>query len=125
MSETTATKHTPGPWGIAPHSDGDEVLSVVADYQDLGNGQSRAHWIAECDASIDFGDDVDAALQVNEANARLIATAPELLGVLKLAQPDVCSLRCPSVWRTGEQQPHGDECKAISAVIARAEGRDV
>mgnify|MGYP000443870063 CR=1 FL=1 len=76
-------KHTPGPWALAPYSDCDEVINVVAGYKDLGGGQSQAHWIAECEAGVDFGDDAEAIIATNEANARLIAAAPDLLAALK------------------------------------------
>lgn len=76
-------KHTPGPWALAPYSDCDEVINVVAGYKDLGGGQSQAHWIAECEAGVDFGDDAEAIIATNEANARLIAAAPDLLAACK------------------------------------------
>ena len=76
-------KHTPGPWALAPYSDCDEVINVVAGYKDIGGGQSQAHWIAECEAGVDFGDDAEAIIATNEANARLIAAAPDLLAALK------------------------------------------
>lgn len=42
----------------------------------------------------------------------------ELEAALREAQADVCSLHCPSTWRTGEKQPHSDKCQAIAAALA-------
>jgi len=55
------TKHTPGPWEIEPHSTIDKEFNV-------GPG-----------ISVDY-DDVDHAEQ--DANAKLIAAAPDLLEAL-------------------------------------------
>lgn len=52
----------------------------------------------------------------------LFAAAPELLDLLTQAQESVCSLGCPSVWVSGERQPHSDLCVAISAAITKAWG---
>jgi hypothetical protein len=76
-----APAFTLGPWEVAPHSDTDEVLNVVAGYrEEIRDGRTIkvANWIAECDASIDFASDVEAELTRNAANARLIAAAPHL-----------------------------------------------
>jgi hypothetical protein len=58
----------------------------------------------------------------SEANRRLIAAAPDLLAALKLAAPEYCSLRCPSVFTASSQPRHTPECAAIRAAIAKAEG---
>lgn len=56
---------------------------------------------------------------------RIRRAAPELLRLLIQAQPHVCSLLCPSVWKTGEPEPpHSDLCNEINAAIARARGTD-
>lgn len=75
--------HTPGPWLVAPYCVGDELIEVVADYEELPGGTKRAHWIAQCDAGCDFDGDREEALERNAANARLIATAPDLIDSLK------------------------------------------
>jgi hypothetical protein len=46
----------------------------------------------------------------------------EMLEVLEKAQPTVDSMACPSTWKTGEPQPHSDECKKMREVIAKVKG---
>ncbi len=46
------------------------------------------------------------------------ADAAVLRQMLQQAQEDVCSLRCPSVWRTGAPRPHSDQCTAIRVALA-------
>lgn len=50
------------------------------------------------------------------------ADRQESLAMLKLAQEDVCSLHCRSVWPAGERQQHGERCAAMSALITRLSG---
>ncbi len=113
-------KHTPGPWALAPYSDCDEVINVVAGYKDLGGGQSQAHWIAECEAGVDFGDDAEAIIATNEANARLIAAAPDLLTACKDAlgtlmhEPQITDR---ALW------PLPQTLNMLQSAIAKAEGR--
>ena len=113
-------KHTPGPWALAPYSDCDEVINVVAGYKDLGGGQSQAHWIAECEAGVDFGDDAEAIIATNEANARLIAAAPDLLAACKDAfgtlmhEPQITDR---ALW------PLPQTLNMLQAAIDKAEGR--
>lgn len=37
----------------------------------------------------------------------------ERMVLLRQAQPHVCSLLCPSVWKTGEEPPHSDLCRVM------------
>jgi hypothetical protein len=72
---------TKGPWMVAPHPDDAEMVEIVTEYSERPDGGKQAHWIAECDAGVDttMSDDEQlAAIDENIANARLIATAPEL-----------------------------------------------
>ena len=87
MSET---KHTPGPWEIAPIESGDKDIIIV-----------------EPGVALDY-DDVDPEEQ--EANAHLIASAPELLEALKIALVHLPEL--PII------------CEKIDRAIAKAEGRE-
>lgn len=126
--ENTTVGHTPGPWEIAPYSDRDEVLSVVADYKDLGGGKCQAHWIAECSADLDFDTDREQVLTTNEANARLIAAAPDLLAALKDAESKMFALgREFSSPRFTDRYGDGpallDLAERARAAIAKAEGR--
>mgnify|MGYP000688627011 CR=1 FL=1 len=65
--------------------------------------------------------DMESAGMADIRNAHLFAAAPDLLTQLKLAHEDVCSLRCPAVWASGDRQPHSDLCVAIRAAITKAE----
>lgn len=38
---------------------------------------------------------------------------------LEKAHEHVCSLLCPSVWKTGERPPHSDLCQGISCVLGK------
>src|SRR5678815_3283618 len=46
----------------------------------------------------------------------------ELLAELEQAAPVVCSMLCPSVWQTGTEQPHSEQCQAVRAAISKARG---
>jgi hypothetical protein len=66
------TRHTPGPWSIAPYcEDETERLDIVSEYVAQENGHISANWIAEVNLQTDDAE--------NLANARLIAMAPALL----------------------------------------------
>jgi hypothetical protein len=124
--ETTATAHTPGPWIIAPYCHGDELLEIVAEYQELPGGSKVAHWIAECDAGCDFGDDREEVLGRNVANAHLIAAAPDLLAALKALRADVVGALgigvSDSIGHTNAKVL-GHWCQVAFEAIAKAEGR--
>jgi len=91
-------KHTSGPWGIT--EDGDYIRQV--------NGGRRLYIAAVLEVPIE-GE--------TQANARLLAAAPELLEALKESLPQ---LRWANV--------HGSRCDEliaeVVAAIAKAEGRD-
>ena len=54
----------------------------------------------------------------------LVREREQLYTLLAMAQADVCSLHCPSVWKTAERPPHSERCRAISDMLLRhaAEG---
>lgn len=113
--------HTPGPWMVAPCSDGDEIRNVVADYSERIDGGLTirvARWIAELDASLDFDSDVERQLAEMDANARLIAAAPDLLDALKAMVASYDGLRdaltCTTVIA---------KLAAADAAIVKAEGK--
>jgi len=119
MSKVT---HTPGPWLAVPfHDDGQAgwQITEMATNAQLGvadvlyrRGKYKAtnHYAAE-------------------ANARLIAAAPEMLGALKIAHATICQLvdekNLSSEGMTAEEyQKHSTWVGRIQAAIAKAEGRE-
>lgn len=97
MSES---KHTPGPWRVFRSTDGRVIIGI---------GESDGGGITDAG----FGTWRDGAEQ--EANAQLIAAAPELLAALK-------SLVAERKREWGGFGHHpGDE--SANAAIAKAEGR--
>lgn len=68
------SKHTPGPWAVNPQTRGDADISV---YAILGSG--NPHWIARAYG----GGPLAPPSPVTAANARLIASAPDLLAALE------------------------------------------
>lgn len=90
------SKHTPGPW--KQHLV-DETLIVASDRTTVAS------------TSIDY-DKAETA----EANARLIAAAPELLEALKIARDYIGA-------NLGTYAQAGADFDKVSAAIAKAEGR--
>lgn len=101
------TKHTPGPWIGAGPSFGDPLprytTEIITESEDE-NGEVRSI----CELPVAHHDDE------NEANAKLIAAAPELLEALKLMRH----------WAEADQVNYtGDHPVAVArAVIAKATG---
>ena len=83
-------KHTPGPWRVSGHR-----LAVFAKL----NGINVV--VADCDRTLGYSE--------SEANARLIASAPELLEYLQYA-----------VWA----HPELEKNEKLMAVIAKATGQE-
>lgn len=88
----SGSKHTPGPWRIKPQVDGNFLIV----YNDRGN------WLAE------VYDDDDPVEGRPEADARLIASAPDMLEALR----DIV-----------KQWPDSSAAKTARSVIAKAEGK--
>lgn len=91
--------HTPGPWDDASNYPGIDSVRIFA----------KTHYIATVGHS-------DDPRELTEANARLIAAAPDLLDALKLAQ----------LW-LANCMPTGDidgpkPLPVIAAVLAKVEG---
>ena len=102
MSET---KHTPGPWEV--RTDG-ELFAICG----------PAKWIV----TVDVDEEGNIALQdgtseyeVNQANANLIAAAPDLLAALERALPSLCKCGSRDCYETEVHQ------QAVAA-IAEAKG---
>lgn len=94
--------HTPGPWVVHPWGDKDYEINAALD--------------TVCNVPGFDDDTVDADRA--EANARLIAAAPELLAALKEIA-DNCERRL----RKGEDSGDRLTLRLCNAAIAKAEGR--
>lgn len=106
--------HTPGPWKPRDYKTKNGGIWIDCDsFANNGKGKVRGGTVCEV---LDQGEEIQAA------NVRLISAAPDLLAALEITIDAECSLRCPSVWRTGEPQPHTDACKNGRAAIAKAKG---
>ena len=91
--------YTPGPWKVSLPDD--RVLPYFRVYKDVHSALAKGIIsIAEIEPAVNPGE--------REANARLVATAPELLDMLK----KICVFALPP-----------DVRKQVDAVIGRAEGR--
>lgn len=111
MNETT--KHTPGPWKAVRNSSYWEIEPANA-------GQDGIPFNVG-DVCASAPGDPDSGLQ--EANARLIAAAPELLGALQDLHREcvVAAKRAGTVWPLyGSAKALDEKCRAA---IAKAEGK--
>jgi hypothetical protein len=98
--EMSATKYTPGPWKIDEATD--LPLAVIRD-DEMGEG------------IVEFS----ACTPENVANARLIASAPDLLDELYRLLPFIEDAEKDPAYKPGIVH---ERTKAIRALIARAEG---
>jgi len=98
--------HTDGPWWACPPDEDSENWEIEDGY-----GHT---------ATV-YGDDEPAA-----ANARLMAAAPELLAVAKLAfgYAQDTKARFIDHWDGEDAESYNNLCDACDAVIAKAEGRE-
>lgn len=114
---TSKPMHTPGPWAVEEPM-GPQILSVVA------NGAAPAYdWVHVAQIGIDDPEEQHEGgiprLQA-EADARLIASAPDLLGALVAALPYI---------EAASRDPHykggaiNKMVVKIRAAICRAEGK--
>ncbi|ONN71693.1 hypothetical protein [Pseudomonas oryzihabitans] len=96
-------KGTPGPWEIERYSDG--LIQIVGDLKVLSDDEENVTTVVE---------EVSAA---NEANAQLIAAAPELLQALQecFGMAALFNRDTDAVWRSTR-----DKCQAA---IAKALGQ--
>ena len=107
------SKHTPGPWFVVNVGDDDEPMYSVKAARIAG--KEPRHEVALCATG-------DSPQEMETANARLIAAAPEMLEVLKAW----VALADEAVQTYGEDMVHPKEREVIRsarAVIAKAGGR--
>lgn len=74
-----SVKHTPGPWSCDEDPMGPEILTIIADA-----AKPTYDWKIVAQLSAD--DDSDIPPHIARANARLIASAPEMFAILKSAR---------------------------------------
>lgn len=122
MTETKAA-HTPGPWndnGLQGELDDDRDIQIGSDH---GNVAAASY----CGAPYNSGKDDEARFATRDANARLIAAAPELL--------EACETALNALRSMYEAIDDGADAKdlvnivgawpltQLRSVIAKAEGR--
>lgn len=100
------SKHTPGPWAIRRHWSNEDAFEIYPDRGDPGYGE----WAS----IVEIGDYCyeDEA----EANARLIAAAPDMLDMLKVCHS---ALEYVGPWET----PVG-LIERVRDLIQKVEGND-
>lgn len=112
----SAAKHTPGPWSILPLEDGAKFLRV--------RGTQLGFRYKVCDVHAPFQHNKDEVLE-SQANARLIAAAPDLLAALQVARE---FMSIASDWNVDEAEINGemrstyDLIADVDAVISKATG---
>ena len=106
----SGTKHTPGPWYVDPDNPTMILDAPLATAKEI---------VAQCGVSAKLGIARHISIASSQANARLIATAPELLEALKEARR----------WMSGIPAENGATCETkaqmsdmVDAAIAKAEG---
>jgi hypothetical protein len=108
------TTFTPGPWKIA-YSDGSGPEYITASNQSI----ATLRW--GCSCCKDTPDSFDDMSEEEQANARLIAAAPELLQALESLYEHCAMVH--KHWGEGSNQRQADEAiKAAQAAIKKARG---
>ena len=111
--------HTEGPWKVERHAhvDGELWLTVIGGSWDItSNGASRPGVIADAKYSAMSDEE-------NEANARLIAAAPDLLEALKGLRDELIDTFAPlnAIAPDGDKLEDLPSIKAADAAIAKAQ----
>jgi hypothetical protein len=106
-------KHTPGPWTLIGGKNGEWDIEAVGDHDTSGGG---AWAIAQTFGSVGYGEgNIES-----DANARLIAAAPELLTALQTAKDTIRVWHGPNAWDIYDRC--SPEMMAINAAISKATG---
>lgn len=104
---TQTAQHTPAPWTYQISDNRQSEFEIHCDYCQIGTVE---RW---------DGDNDQAVMNEAEANARLIAAAPEMLAALDGIQAQILSLAGESSV-IDEDILQGEEYKALVAIIAKA-----
>ena len=97
----TQTKHTPGPWVVGSRHTENGVLTASGQLVANTHGSHRTY-------------DREAQILEQDANARLIAAAPDMMDALRQWQ---------SAELTNDEQELRNARNARDAIIAKAEGK--
>lgn len=73
---------------------------------------------------MECGEDHIVGSRPGDCFACLAEQRDKLLSALKAAQPEFCSMKCPSIFRGPDSARHIPDCLAMQATINEAEGRD-
>jgi hypothetical protein len=125
IGEQRLAQHTPGPWVADSFCTQDDAVVRVGTNDGTATYYHRTKTICECWVREDEGDDDSPHILQAEANARLIAAAPDLLALAKQYASECaecCGTGISWDWNAREQKTCSD-CADIYAVIAKAEGR--
>lgn len=120
------TQHTPGPWTCKPlltpddESDPQGVYIVEPVATNLQKAWDNAPFC------VDSTPELDAIHAENQANAALIAAAPELLQALQLAAALIPTARkhFPKSIRNSDKFDLENSCATINTAIAKAGGAE-
>lgn len=118
-SDKIVAQHTPAPWELTADEEGWTIRmdSALAD---------TGHWQVQHRIELEWGDTYEeegdnSQYEEAEANARLIAAAPDLLAALKLhVGKSGHTAQCPGLNTTFDDC--SKRCTATRAAIARATG---
>ena len=111
----TQEKHTPGPWTVQMQDKWPFGISIEPDIMQMRRvAYSTSHKsLDDVRAAVGFDhnqrDDISAMVAEQEANARLIAAAPDMLEALHLALPYVRNDNTASVMRAAIARATGEK----------------
>jgi hypothetical protein len=111
----TGGKHTPGPWRIGQFGlTNDGESPILSDHADV------LICAVTCQTPFKRGKGWRTECETREANARLIAAAPEMLEALESAESCIVTFVAVNGW----PEPNGsrDILNEVQAAIARAKG---